>query len=170
MEKPPCHPTHPLMGIYLYLSSAYLWPSDIVKSPHFFKHGSCFSFFWSFYLFYFFILVFSVIIIILYTKNKGTKFPNITNYESFFLKEEKGVLPYYWLPNRTYHKSLEFYKLFFSTKSGQFGTIYFPWKILQIGWNLKSYILGAKLAKNLVVKKIKELHVGSSMYITTHTE
>jgi hypothetical protein len=35
---------------------------------------------------------------------------------------------------------------------------------------LKSYISGAKLAINLVIKKIKELHVGSSMYITTHTE
>jgi hypothetical protein len=114
--------------------------------------------------------VFSVFIIILYTKNKGAKFPNITNYESFLKKEEKGVLPYYWLPNRTYHKSLVFYKLFFSTKSGQFGTIYFPWKILQIGWNLKSYISGAKLANNLAIKKIKELHVGSNMYITTHIE
>jgi hypothetical protein len=97
-------------------------------------------------------------------------FANNTNYESFFLKKEKWVLPYYWLPNRTYHKSLVFYKLFFSTKSGQFGTIYFPWKILQIGWNLKSYISGAKLAKKMAIKKIKELHVNSSMYITTHTE
>jgi hypothetical protein len=35
---------------------------------------------------------------------------------------------------------------------------------------LKSYISGAKLAKNLAIKKIKELHVGSSMYTTTHTE
>jgi hypothetical protein len=94
-------------------------------------------------------------------QKKGAKFAK---------EKEKGVLPYYWLPNRTYHKSLVFYKLFFSTKSGQFGTIYFPWKILQIGWNLKSYISGAKLAKNLAIKKIKELHVGSSMYITTHTE
>jgi hypothetical protein len=59
-------------------------------------------------------------------QKKGAKFANITNYESSLKKKEKGVLPYYWLPNRTYHKSLVFYKLFFSTKFGQFGTIYFP--------------------------------------------
>ncbi len=48
-----------------------MWPSDTVKSPVFFKPGSCFSFFrnfLSFYLFYF--NVFSVFIIILYNKNK----------------------------------------------------------------------------------------------------
>jgi hypothetical protein len=46
-------------------------PSDTVKSPGFFKPGSCFSFFfWNSYLFYFLFLVYSVFIIILYTKNK----------------------------------------------------------------------------------------------------
>ncbi len=58
-------------------------------------------------------------------QKKGAKFANITNYESFFFKKEKGVLPYYWLPNRTYHKSLVFYKLFFPQSLANLGPFIF---------------------------------------------
>jgi hypothetical protein len=40
-----------------------LWPSDIVKSPGFFKHGSCFSFFLK--LLFFIFYIFSVFLLLL---------------------------------------------------------------------------------------------------------
>ncbi len=57
-----------LSYIYIY-TSWYPWPSGTVKSPGFFKLGSCFSFFFNFNFFLFF-NVFSVFIMIFYNKNK----------------------------------------------------------------------------------------------------
>ncbi len=59
-------------------------------------------------------------------QKKGPNSPTSPTTKVFFKKKkEKGVLPYYWLPNRIYHKSLVFQKLFFPTKSSQFGTFIF---------------------------------------------
>ncbi len=49
---------------------------------------------------------------------KGPNSPTSPTTKVLFLKKkDKGVLPQYWLPNRTYHKSLVFQKFFFSPQS-----------------------------------------------------
>jgi len=60
-----------LLLLPIIVTSGCPWPLATVKSPGFFKLGSCFSFFYkllTFLLFYFY--VFSIFIIILYNKNK----------------------------------------------------------------------------------------------------
>jgi hypothetical protein len=103
-------------------------------------------------------------------QKKGPNSPTSPTTKVFLKKKkEKGVLPYYWLPNRITIKVWCFINFFFPQSLANLGHL-FSTKNHSNRLKFEIIYFRCKLAKNLAIKKIKELHVGSGMYITTHTE